>query len=112
LEFWSYITNPTASQALEVHARQVTGGRSYPFQIQCDFKGSGAWRVWDPVGNGWVATSVGCVVFTANSWDHFILHFNRIGTQLVYQDIVINGITYNFNVTLNSTTTTASNSTQ
>lgn len=110
LEFWSFITNPSASQALEVHAKQVTGGFSYPFQIQCDFKGSGKWRVWDPVNNNWVATTRNCVVFAASSWDHFILHFNRVGTQLVYQDIVINGVTYSFNVTLNATSTTAANS--
>lgn len=110
LEFWSFITNPTASQALEVYARQVIGGNSYPFQIQCDFKDSGKWRVWDPVASNWVATTRNCVVFTANSWDHFILHFNRVGTQLVYQDIVINGVTYSFNVTVNATSTTASNS--
>ena len=97
LDFWSFITQPNSSQALEVHVLQQVGGNFYPFKIQCDFKDSGLWRVYDPPTDTWVGTPVGCVVFTANSWDHFILHFHRSGTQLVYQDIVINNVTYPFN---------------
>lgn len=110
LGFLSYITNPSASQALEVHALQQFNGNFYPFQIQCDFQGSQLWRVWDPVAGGWVPTNVGCVVFTANSWDTFILHFHRSGTQLVYDDVSINGTTYPFNVTVNAIPQSGTNS--
>ena len=103
LDFRSFITQPTLSQALEVHAFQQVNGNFYPFKVQCDFKGSKMWRVYNPPSDSWVSTGVGCVVFTANSWDHFILHFHRSGTQLVYQDIVINGVTYSFgNITVNA----------
>lgn len=96
LDFWTFITQPTLSQALEVHTMEQVGGNFYPFKIQCDFQGLGFWTVYDPENDSWVNTGVGCVVFGPNSWDHFILHFQRSGTQLVYQDIVINGTTYSF----------------
>ena len=103
LDFHSFITQPSLSQALEVHLLDQVGGYFYPFKIQCDFKSSGFWRVYNPSNDSWVSTPVGCVVFTANSWDHFTLHFHRSGTQLVYQDIVINGTTYSFgNITTNA----------
>jgi phosphoesterase family protein len=102
LGFLSYITNPGASQALEVHALQQAGGNYYPFMAQCDFKGSGLWRVWNPGTGGWTSTNVNCVVFTANSWDHFILHFHRSGTQMIYDDVVINNTSYPFNITVNA----------
>ena len=105
LDFWAFIAQPTLSQALEVHTMEQVGGNFYPFKIQCDFKGTGFWTVYDPTNDKWLSTGVGCVVFTANSWNHFILHFHRSGTQLVYQDISINGTTYSFgNVTTNAIT--------
>lgn len=110
LDFLSFITNPTVSQALEVHAIQQVNGFFYPFKMQCDFQGSGLWRVYDPPTDTWVATNVNCVVFTANSWDHFTLHFHRSGTQLVYDDVAINGSTYPFNVTTNAIQQAGNNS--
>lgn len=98
-DFWAYVQNPGASQAIEFAADQVVGGKEYPFQVQCDFLGSKLWRVWNPATNAWANTSVGCSPFSANTWNHFTLHFSRTsGNQLFYQDIVINGSTYNFNV--------------
>jgi len=103
LDYWSQTDNPAASQAFEVHAIQVVGGRIYPFQFQCDFQDSQLWRIYDPATDSWIATSFGCAVIDpANSWDHFVFHFHRVGNQLVYQDIVINDTVLPVNVTVNS----------
>jgi hypothetical protein len=103
LDYWSQTDNPAASQAFEVHAIQITGGQIYPFLFQCDFKDSQMWRVYDPPTDSWISTSFGCAVIDpANSWDHFVFHFRRVGNQLEYQDIVINGTTLPVNITVNS----------
>ena len=99
LDFWAYIQNPAASQAMVFTADQVVGGKEYPFQLQCDFNGTKLWRVWNPSTNNWDSTSVGCSEISANTWNHFTLHFSRTSSnQLYYQDIVINGPTYSFNM--------------
>ena len=101
-EFWAYMTNPAAPQAININAHQIVGGQEYPFMIQCDFKGSGFWRVWDPVAQNWTATTHGCAAFAANTWNHFVLHFERTtGNQLHWQDMVINDVTYTIDILKN-----------
>src|SRR5256885_887851 len=72
----------------------------FRYAMQCDFKGSGAWRVWD-ADAGWVATNRGCVPFSpALSFNHFIFHYSRPNSsQVTYVDFVINGVTYPLNMT-------------
>jgi hypothetical protein len=107
LDYWSQTDNPSASQAFEAKAVQLIGGRVYPFQFQCDFKGTGLWRVYNPATDNWLPTSFGCAVIDpANSWDHFVFHFQRVGTQLLYKDIVINGQLLPVNITVNSQSNT------
>jgi phosphatidylinositol-3-phosphatase len=99
ISFTSQTDNPAASQAFEIHVLRRVNGVMYPFQIQCDFQGSKLWRVYDPTIDDWVATDVGCApIDPANSWDDFAMHFNIAGSQLHYQDVVINGTSYPFNV--------------
>jgi hypothetical protein len=99
ISFTSQTDNPGAPQAFEIHVLRRVNGVLYPFQIQCDFQGSQLWRVYDPTIDDWVGTDVGCApIDTANSWDDFAVHFNIAGSQLHYQDVVINGTSYPFNV--------------
>jgi hypothetical protein len=110
-DFWAFIQNPGASQAMVFTADQVVGGLEYPFQVQCDFLGSKLWRVWNPSTGNWAPTSVGCAEFSASTWNHFTVHFSRTSSnQLFYQDIVINGSTYNFNVYENPISNTSADS--
>ena len=98
LDFWAQVSSFGAPQALEFSMVQILKGREYPFQHQCDFKATKKWRVWSP-GNGgsWVNTGVGCSAFMG-TWNHFTLHFSRNArNQLVYKDIVINGVLYKWN---------------
>jgi len=97
LDFWAYVTAPSAPQAFEFDFDQVIGGQRYKFSHQCDFKDTGLWRVW--ANGGWTATSRACVPFTANSWNHFIFHGERTADgRIHYQDMAINNVTYAFDL--------------
>ena len=97
------------SQALEFGLDQSlctancgTGSNQYTrfrYAMQCDFKDTGLWRVWD-ANSGWVATSRNCVAFTSLVPVHFIFHYARPDLGHVqYTDFVINGVTYPLNMT-------------
>ncbi len=79
-----------------------TGSDQYTrfrYAMQCDFKGSGRWRVWDAT-SGWVATTRNCVAFTPLVFVHFTFHFSRPdNNHVTYTDMVINGTTYPLNMT-------------
>lgn len=91
--------DPASSQALHFTVDQVVGGQEYAFKVECDFKGSHLWRVWVQTGATWQSTSVGCSPFTANSWNHLIFRFERTtNNQLHYRDMVINDVSYNFDI--------------
>jgi hypothetical protein len=97
LDFWAYVTAPSAPQGFEFDFDQVVGGQRYKFSHQCDFKDSSLWRVW--ANGGWTATSHACVPFTANSWNHFVFHGERtLDGRVHYQDMVINNVTYTFDL--------------
>jgi len=99
-DFWVYIKNPGVSQALEFDANQSFNGVRWVFGTECDFKDTKKWNVWDGGTGRWVATSLNCVVFTANSWNHFVWNFERVSSQVHYISLVINGVTYPVNVYL------------
>jgi hypothetical protein len=97
------------SQALEFGVDQTmctancgTSSAQYTrfrYAMQCDFKGSGRWRVWD-ANSGWVATAHNCVAFTSLVFVHLTFHFTRPDSGHVgYQDLVINSVTYPVNLT-------------
>jgi len=79
-----------------------TGSAQYTrfrYAMQCDFKGTGVWRVWDGSGT-WVATNRNCVAFTPLAFVHFTFHFSRPdANHVTYTDFVINGTTYPLNMT-------------
>ncbi|HEY0510413.1 MAG TPA: Ig-like domain-containing protein [Thermoanaerobaculia bacterium] len=95
-DVWAYVSNASAPQALDFDWAVVVNGQRYYFGQQCDFKGSGLWRVWS--NGNWTATSRGCAVFSG-TWNHFILHGEiTADNRIHYQDIVINNVTYTFDL--------------
>jgi len=71
----------------------------FRYAMQCDFKDTGKWRVWD-ANSGWVATSNNCVAFTSLVFVHFTFHYSRPDLQHVqYTDFAVNGTTYPINMT-------------
>jgi len=105
-DFWAYMDSASnnSPQALDFEFSHTIGGTKYFFAHQCDFHGTGKWRVW--VGS-WQATSISCVIFTPNSWNHFVFNAERTsGGQVHYKNVVINNSTYTFDVYANSTAST------
>jgi len=89
------------SQAIEFNieqAAQTAPGEwsRYVYSLQCDYKGSHKWRVWDGGANGgagsWEETAADCVPpFPANGYDHYVFHFSRPSTlYYYYNDFWIN----------------------
>lgn len=95
-----YVTNLSATQALEFDINQYPGGGvGLQFGTQCDHLGSGDWDVWDNVDAVWVPTGAPCNMVN-NGWNHVTLQVQRqSNNDLLYQTITMNGVTYNINRT-------------
>ena len=97
-DFWVYLTNSSAPQALEFDVNQSVNGKKFIFGTECDFRDTHVWKVWDSYHGKWVPTSVGCAPFQAYSWNHFVLEFQRTWSdQVFFIDVIINGQRYYFN---------------
>src|SRR5215469_15138304 len=59
-DLFFYVDNPSASQALEFNVSQSANGSWYNFATQCDLAGQQVWRVWEPVAQTWIPSSVPC----------------------------------------------------
>lgn len=94
-DFWVYLKDPNAPQALEFDLNQSVGGTKYIFGTECNFRGTGKWDVWDGQLGKWVPTSVGCAPFGGDSWTHVVWTFERANGQVHYISVAINGDTYN-----------------
>lgn len=86
------VDNPAAAQALEFNVAQSSGGHRYSFATQCDLGVSHAWRVWDPGGQRWVASTVPCPQPAANAWNHLVWEFERDASgNTVFTAVTLNG---------------------
>ena len=97
-DFWVFLTQPALPESLEFDLNQSFGGMRWVFGTQCNFKDSHKWDVWDGGKKVWVPTSLNCVPFSANSWNHFVWNFERVGTKVHYISLVINGVTYGMDI--------------
>lgn len=87
-----YVDNPAASQALEFNVSQSANGSRYNFATQCDLAGQHLWRVWDPMAQKWVASSVPCVQPAPNTWSHLIWEFERDSMgNVIFAAVTVNG---------------------
>lgn len=91
-DLFFYIDNPSASQALEFNVSQSTKGNRYNFSTQCDLAGQHVWRVWEPVAQKWMPSSVPCEQLPANTWNHLIWEFERDSTgNVIFTAVTLNG---------------------
>jgi len=90
-DFYYYIKNPAAPQALEFEVNQGLNSKKYIFGTQCGFA-SGVWRAYDAYNHRWVATSITCSSRTAYKWHHIVLEFHRTSTgKSQFVTISVNG---------------------
>lgn len=112
LYFW--IDNPNAPQALEFDVNQgfddttVTPATSsvgvgnperFVWGSECNFNGDtppGQWDIWDDAIGYWEPTGIPCHanMFPANTWNHITWNLHRMGNQVYYDTLTINGTAY------------------
>jgi len=90
-DFYFYMQNPRASQAIEFDMNQSVDGRKLIFGTECDIAG-GHWDVWDTANAHWVNTGIYCGVPPAYTWNHVTIEFQRTsGDQARFVAITLNG---------------------
>lgn len=97
-DLWVYVSNPALPETLEFDVNQSFGGHRWIFGTQCDFKDSGRWDLWDSKSGKWQPSAVPCHPFAANAWTHIVWNFERVGTQVHYISLQLNGVTIPVNV--------------
>ncbi len=104
-DFYVMVDKPAAPQALEFDVNQTINSTRWVFGTECNFYGNypnvGEWDVWDgSTTGGWVKTSAPCPAFAANTWNHITWTFQRVGQQVHYVSLQVNGTTYPLNLYL------------
>ncbi|MEO8724744.1 MAG: hypothetical protein ABI383_01360 [Acidobacteriaceae bacterium] len=87
------IDNPGAAQALEFDTNQAIGANRYTWGTECNYRGTGKWDIWNDETEQWEATSVPCPEVSANQWHHLTWQFERVGTQVHYISVTLDGKT-------------------
>ena len=93
-DLYFMIDQPDRSQALEFDVNQAFDSQRWVFGTECNFKADGVWDVWDGVKDAWQATKAPCKPFPANTWIHLVWQFERVGNQVHYISVTVNGQTY------------------
>ncbi len=102
-DLYFYIDHPDAPQALEFDLNQAyddTGTGSperWTWGSECNFKADGVWDIWDDAVGKWEPTTVPCKPFPANTWNHLTWTFQRVGEQVYYNTLTVNGQVYQVN---------------
>jgi len=90
-DFYFYMKNPAASQAIEFDMNQSVDGRKLIFGTECSIQGK-HWDVWDTANAHWVNTGIYCGVPPAYTWNHVTLEFQRTGgDQVRFVAVTLNG---------------------
>ena len=100
-----YIDNPSGPQAIVFSLGQAVNNVYYPFQFQCDFKGTKLWNVYNPGNNSWNSTGVTCSAFTADTWTHLSFSFNTNNGKLNYTSFSVGGTPHSLSLPAYSPTT-------
>ncbi|HEX7959937.1 MAG TPA: hypothetical protein VF493_08460 [Terriglobales bacterium] len=86
-----YTDGLDAAQALEFDMNQNVGGNRYIYGTECDFRGTGTWRVWNGPSATWVSTGVGCSAPSPGGWHHLTWEFARSGGQVHFVAVTLDG---------------------
>lgn len=86
-----YIDSTSSAQALEFDVNQTANGNRYIFGTECDFRGTGTWRVWNGPAHTWASTGIGCPMPEAGTWHHLTWEFQRSGGQAHFIAVTLDG---------------------
>jgi hypothetical protein len=107
-DLYFYIDHPDYPQALEFDLNQAyddTGAgtpQRWTWGSECNFKGDHVWDIWNDAAGTWVPTSVPCDPFPANTWNHLTWNVQRVGEQVYYNTLTVNGTVYQVNTYYNN----------
>jgi len=102
-DLYFYVDYPDRPQALEFDLNQGyddTTGTGLPqrwvWGSECNFKGEtpAQWDIWDDSVGAWKPTGYPCGPFQANTWNHLTWTFQRVGQQVYYDTLSVNGVAY------------------
>jgi hypothetical protein len=94
LDLYFYIDNSDASQALEFDVNQTFGGTRWTWGSECNFDADQKWDIWNDAAGVWMPTNVPCTHFPSNTWIHIVWTVERVGNQVHYISLQVNGQTY------------------
>jgi|SRR5689334_17184712 len=100
-DFYFYIKNPAAAQALEFDVNQSAGRRRYVYGTQCGVNHDGVWDVWDTAVGTWRKTAIPCKP-SAYAWHHVTWEFSRSNGQIHFLSVTMDGKKSYVNKTYNS----------
>ncbi|HWR16035.1 MAG TPA: hypothetical protein VN577_14495 [Terriglobales bacterium] len=87
-----YVADPGAGQALEFAVNQNASGWRYEYATQCDYRGSGTWRVWDHNSQRWYTSGKQCPEPVANQWNRMAWELERTSDNKVrFIAVTLNG---------------------
>lgn len=90
---WFYVSDATATQALEFDVNMYFNGIGMTWGHQCRIAGGNEWDIWDNVNAAWVPTGVACNP-VIGGWNHLALQVQReADNTLLFQSITLNGAT-------------------
>lgn len=95
-----YVSDPTKPENLQFGVAQALSNNYYSFQLMCDLKGGGIWRIWNLGASTWVATSIPCTTATFNTadWTHLSFSVQRTsGNQMQYLTLTVGASSYTIN---------------
>jgi hypothetical protein len=96
-DVYFYVSDLSASQAVEFDINQFLNGQSYIWGHECRIAGGNQWDIWDDQGMKWHPTGVGCWP-KGNAWNHLVLQVQRTSDgHLLFQSITLNGQTATLN---------------
>ena len=86
-----YTDGLDSAQALEFDMNQNVGGKRYIYGTECDFRGTGTWRVWNGPASTWVSTGIECSKPSPGTWHHLTWEFARSDGQVHFVAVALDG---------------------
>ena len=92
-----YVTDAAHTQAMEFDVNWFLNSVGMTWGTECRISGGNEWDIWDNVGAKWVPTGSACNPLE-NAWNHVTVNAQRgPNNTVVYQSIILNGVTTNLN---------------
>lgn len=98
MDYFVWVDNAAAPQALEVAVLQNHGNYWYKLSTQCDFAGKG-WRFWaGGTSGGWKSSGVPCPRLLGQTWNHITMEMEIVNGQTHFISETTNGVKHYINV--------------